>query len=216
MRLLFWILRRLLRGHLAAYKRAVADELAPTLEGLESVLDVGYDDGTIAGLLMQRNADLRLEGVDVHSLRPCSIPRRTYDGTHLPTRTTASMPSSPSMCCTTNTPQLLAENTRVSRKLVVLQDRCSETHLAWWMNWVGDWMTIAPFGISCVFNFPSLGRWHRLLQTGWVHSDSRASKPKSRRRRHSEAHPIFVLSKRSFMLRNEALMMPKEGLALSD
>jgi len=162
--------RRLLRPigplidrYRAQYRRHLAVKLRPLLEDATSVLDVGCDDGVTSELIAKRNGTLRIEGVDVQTVRPCRIPRVIYDGRHLPfdDRSFDVVMALDVLHHTRCIPELITEMARVSRRMIVIKDHCVQGPVSRLAVALGDWITNAPYGIACPYNYPTIDQWER-------------------------------------------------------
>jgi SAM-dependent methyltransferase len=163
-----WPLSWIARSHRALVfgrrARVLADALAPLIpSGARSVLDIGCGDGTIAGLLAERRADLAIEGVEVTPRPTCRVRCRAFDGAQLP------FPDRSFDVClfvdvlhhTTDVTQLLHEATRVTRSCVILKDHLSESSFDHATLRAMDWVGNRPHGVTLTYNYQSLRQWQQ-------------------------------------------------------
>jgi SAM-dependent methyltransferase len=167
-----WPLSWIARSHRALVfgrrARVLADALAPLIpSGARSVLDIGCGDGTIAGLLAERRADLAIEGVEVTPRPTCRVQCRAFDGARLP------FPDRSFDVClfvdvlhhTTDVTQLLHEAARVTRSCVILKDHLGESRFDHATLRVMDWVGNRPHDVTLTYNYQSLRQWQQHFET---------------------------------------------------
>ncbi|HWA98956.1 MAG TPA: class I SAM-dependent methyltransferase [Pirellulales bacterium] len=148
----------------ADYRQRMARCLAPLFDApITSVLDVGCDDGELATEITALVPRLEFQGVDIQSHRPSAIPRKLFDGRTIPFDD-GSFDAVMAIDVLHHTRQigpLLAEMARVSRKYVIIKDHLTDGPASMIVVGVADYLSNAPYGIPCEFNFPTLDGWQR-------------------------------------------------------
>lgn len=144
------------------YREAILHHLAPLLADGARILDVGCDDGTLAAALMRRRANLRIVGADVQQHRPACITKVIADGRSLPFAD-AAFDVVLAVDVLHHTPDILSvlrEMSRVTGSRVLIKDHVWDGHgVNWLLLSLCDWITNAPYGIGCAYNYPTLARW---------------------------------------------------------
>jgi SAM-dependent methyltransferase len=143
------------------YKEQLARYIVPLCEDNSSVLDVGCDDGTVGEIIMQLNPTLKIVGIDIQANRPSKIPRKIYDGKRIP------YPDNSFdivivldvLHHTSDILSLLKEIKRVSRKHIIIKDHMTYGTFSNYLISFADYVSNAPYGIKCAFNFPTFERW---------------------------------------------------------
>lgn len=154
----------------AAHARLVFNRRARVLAGLlatrippgSSVLDIGCGDGTIASLVGEQVPGARMQGTEIAPRPNCRIDCVPFDGTHLP------FPDASFDVCmfvdvlhhTHGIQGLLAEASRVSRRLVLIKDHLSERTLDFQTLKIMDWVGNRPHGVVLPYNYQSRREWN--------------------------------------------------------
>lgn len=143
------------------YKRRIAALVAKLCEDNASILDVGCNDGSFAKLFMQKNPSLNIKGVDIQDNYPCQIPRKVYDGKTIPykDRQFDISLAVDVLHHTKDIEALIKEMKRVSKKYIIIKDVALKGLFPFLAFALTDWLTNAPFGIKCVYNYPSFKKW---------------------------------------------------------
>ncbi|MCP8883984.1 methyltransferase domain-containing protein [Devosia sp. XJ19-1] len=164
--------------------RAIADALAEAIpDGPGRVLDLGCGDGQVAVALMQRRADLRLEGVDV-LVRPVThIPVTQYDGSVLPfaDRSFDHVTIVDVLHHTDDPAAVLAEAARVARLSVVVKDHLREGVLAGPTLRLMDWVGNRGHDVRLPYNYLDSDQWAKAFE--------RAGLAEARRQAHLRLYP---------------------------
>jgi len=143
----------------------LADYLVRFLPPEGRVLDVGCGTGRIARLLVQRNAKLRVGGMDILAQPQAEIPVTVFDGLHIPlaSRAVDAVILVDVLHHMDAQLPLLRESLRVSRGPVVIKDHLSETDadraILAFMDWVGN----RSLGIASPRRYCSLAQWQQLF-----------------------------------------------------
>ena len=180
------------------YRQVLLRGLLPLLDDGTQVLDVGCDDGALAHELMERNASLRIVGIDIQACRPAQIPKVIYDGSHLPFPNASFdvVMAVDVLHHTTDIPSVLGEMARVSRRHVLIKDHVWDGHAAARLLLsLGDWCTNAPRGIRCVYNFPTLEEWRAYFHSLGLESRATAQIAHFPLRLNEKFNWIFLLEK---------------------
>ncbi len=146
-----------------SYKETVADGLFPYLHHEDRVLDVGCNDGKLSSDLMRRNQTLRILGVDIQLNTYAGMPRALYNGSDLPfpDSTFDIVMAVDVLHHIEDMTAGLFEMRRVSRKYLLIKDHVWDgSRVTWSLLCFFDWLTNAPYGIPCAYNFPTLQKWH--------------------------------------------------------
>ena len=142
--------------------RVLSEFLAAQIPAGSSVLDIGCGDGTIASLIASRVPGVRFQGTEFAPRRTCRIDCVPFDGTHLP------FPDVSFDVCmfvdvlhhTHGIEALLAEASRVSRRLVLIKDHLSERPLDFQTLKIMDWVGNRPHGVVLPYNYQSRREWN--------------------------------------------------------
>lgn len=179
------------------YKGRVVSHLVQLLPDEGEVLDVGCDDGNVAAAIQARKPGLRFEGVDIQDLRPCKIPRKVYDGLHLPYPDDSfDVVMAVDVLHHTNTiAEILTEMGRVSRKHVLLKEHMSRGRISHWMIGFGDWLSNVPYSIPCVYNYPTYEGWLAHFATAKLTVAQMIKRPQLGIYGTPKENPIFLLEK---------------------
>ncbi len=126
-----------------------------------SILDVGCNDGLVAEMMMQLNPTLRISGVDVQSLHRARIPKVLYDGSRLPYADGCFdvVMAIDVLHHSHHILPVLEEMKRVAKKYLVIKDQTANNACSRYMISWSDYLANLPYGIECVFNFPSHQEW---------------------------------------------------------
>lgn len=144
------------------YKKRLARYITSLCENNSKILDVGCDDGSVAKNIMDSNSSLKIIGIDIQSNSPSKIPRKMYNGKKIP------YPSNSFdivlvidvLHHTKNILPLLKEIKRVSKKYIIIKDHMVYSKFSKGLISFTDYISNAPYGIKCPFNFPSPQRWN--------------------------------------------------------
>lgn len=142
--------------------RVLSEFLAAQIPAGSSVLDIGCGDGTIASLIAGQVPGLRIQGTEFAPRPTCRIDCVPFDGTHLP------FPDASFDVCmfvdvlhhTHCIQELLAEASRVSRRLVLIKDHLSERPLDFQTLKIMDWVGNRPHGVVLPYNYQSRREWN--------------------------------------------------------
>lgn len=143
------------------YRRRLASYLAEMLGDVRSVLDVGCGDGATAEAVRVHLPNARFVGVDVAVDRRVRIPAARYDGRRLPFADGSfdAVMAVDVLHHTTDIGAVLAEMARVAARVVVLKDHAVTGRWTWMAVAGADWVTNAPYGVPCPFNYPTVAEW---------------------------------------------------------
>lgn len=143
------------------YKNKLAEYVASLCEDGSSILDVGCDDGTVADMVMKINPTLRIVGIDIQANRPSKIPRKIYDGKKIPYPDDSfdTVMVLDVLHHTKDILPVLKEINRVTRKNIIIKDHMTYGRFSRGLISFADYISNAPYGIKCAFNFPSSRRW---------------------------------------------------------
>ena len=154
-----------LHGNLVHGRRVLvlAQRLSEVIPPNAKVLDVGCGDGLLAKLVMEKRADVTIEGIDVLVRPHTHIPVTPFDGEHIPAgdRGYDVVMFVDVLHHTTDPEILLREAARVARQSVVIKDHTKNGLLAGptlrFMDWVGN----ARHGVALPYNYWTKGQWER-------------------------------------------------------
>lgn len=143
------------------YKKGLANLISPLCADNSRILDVGCDDGVLSYMLIKKNHSLAIEGVDIQSHRSAKIPRKIYDGKKIPYKDKQFdiIMAVDVLHHTRDIGSLLKEMKRVTKKYVLIKDQVCNDPLAFLILAFSDWLTNAPFGVKCAYNYPSWNKW---------------------------------------------------------
>lgn len=144
------------------YKKGIANLISPLCADNFHILDVGCDDGALSQMLIKKNHSLTIKGIDIQDDRLAKIPRKIYDGKKIPYKDkqfdiTMAVDV---LHHTRDIGSLLKEMKRVTKKYIIIKDQVSKDPLSFLVISFVDWLTNAPFGIKCTYNYPSLHKWY--------------------------------------------------------
>ena len=141
--------------------RVLAERAAQLLPPGARVLDVGAGDGQLAAAVLDRRADLRIEGIDV-LVRPATrIPVSSFDGRRIPRpdRSVDAVMLIDVLHHADDPAALLREAVRVARTCVVLKDHVCQHRLARAVLRVMDHVGNAKHGVALPHNYWSRRQW---------------------------------------------------------
>jgi SAM-dependent methyltransferase len=144
------------------------------------VLDIGCGDGTIAGLIMDRNPTVKIQGVEIAPRPTCRIACKPFDGKSLP-----HAPGSFDVCMfvdvlhhTHEIEALLLEACRVSRRYVLIKDHVAGNWLDFKILQFMDWVGNRPHGVVLPYNYQSRTQWDRYFSRAGLNAIARQDRVK--------------------------------------
>ena len=143
--------------------RVLTGHLAELLPQNSHVLDIGCGDGKLARAILDRRADLKIEGIDTLVRPGTAVPVKEFDGTHIPfSDGSFDVSLFVDVLHHTNDPMiLLREAARVSRRFVAIKDHTRNGLLAGptlrFMDRVGN----ARHGVALPYNYWPRERWEK-------------------------------------------------------
>lgn len=148
--------------------RVLVREIMPHLKPGDRLLDVGCGFGTLGRRLLDApNAPANL---DVHGLERFArggelIPVDAYEGGRMPYDDEAfDVVTIADVLHHEEDPAgLLAECARVARRLVIVKDHQRRGLLAQPRISFIDWAANAPYGVKCLYRYPTNEGWHKLF-----------------------------------------------------
>jgi len=162
-----WITRRHQRWVFPRRARQLTTALAEMLPGhVETLLDVGCGDGTIARRLFDRRPGLSVAGVDVLARLNVAIPMDIFDGRQLPfERDSFDAVMLVDVLHHCDEPDvLLAEVARVARQAILIKDHTVAgpfgRSILHFMDWVGN----RGHGVRLVYNYWTAHQWDEAWQ----------------------------------------------------
>jgi SAM-dependent methyltransferase len=126
-----------------------------------TILDVGTGDGQIARRIAETQPQTTVQGIDV-MLRPeTHVPVALFDGATIPFADKSfDVVTFVDVLHHTDDPGcLLAEASRVARKVVILKDHLAENGVNRLTLRVMDWVGNAPHGVVLPYNYASRQQW---------------------------------------------------------
>lgn len=179
------------------YKEKLAKYVASLCEDNSSILDVGCDDGTVAEMIMEFNPTLNIVGIDIQTNRPSKIPRKLYNGKKIPYPDNGfdTVMALDVLHHTNDILSLLKEIKRVSRKHIIIKDHMTYGTFSKYLISFADYVSNAPYGIKCAFNFPSFQRWSSYFNQLGLKIIERPRKLNFGLGINERYHPIFKLEK---------------------
>ncbi len=147
------------------YKKRLATAVASLCESHAKILDVGCNDGYVASLIMAQNPTLSITGVDIQENMPARIDRKLYDGKHLPFPDNSFdiVMALDVLHHTKDIKTLLADMKRVSKRHIIIKDHREYGPGSHFLISLADYMSNAPYGIPCVYNYFSIDAWKALF-----------------------------------------------------
>lgn len=150
--------------------------IAPLLNDVTTVLDVGPGDGRLSRYLMDMT-DCQICGIDVFMQPQQYIEIQQYDGHVFPF-------DDDSFDCvmmvdmlhhTTNIEQMIAEASRVARQSIIIKDHYWENRFDLTALRVADYLGNIPYNVPLPYNFLSLTEWEALFHTNGLTEINRSS-----------------------------------------
>ncbi len=114
---------------------------------------------------MQKRPSVYFRGIDIQSDRKSMISKKIYDGKHIPYKDNSFnvVTVLDVLHHTDNIPSLLKEAGRVSKKYVIIKDHAKRGPLSKILICFTDFISNAPYGIKCAFNYPSVEEWKKYI-----------------------------------------------------
>lgn len=143
------------------YELRIAQHMVRFCPPKAKILDFGCDDGEVGYQMMQMNPKLSIVGVDIQENNPSKIPKKIYDGKKLPYKSNSFdvVVSTDVLHHINDIPKMTKELARVSRNLVIIKDHRVYGKLSYYMICLSDYVSNAPFGIACAFNYLTMREW---------------------------------------------------------
>ena len=162
-----WLTRRHQQMVFPRRARQIATAIAEMLPAdVQTLLDVGCGDGSIARRVMDRRPGLSATGTDVLARPHVAIPMQVYDGQRLPfddDQFDAVMVIDVLHHCD-DPDSILAEITRVARSAVVIKDHIASGALSRAVLRFMDWVGNRGHGVRLVYNYWTAEQWQRSWQ----------------------------------------------------
>lgn len=148
--------------------RVLVREILPHLTAHDRVLDVGCGFGTLGRRLL--DAPGRPEGLSVRGLERFPrggelIPVDAYAGGRMPYDEQAFdvVTIADVLHHEEDPAALLAECARIARRIVIVKDHQRRGFLAQSRISFIDWAANAPYGVKCLYRYPTNAGWHALF-----------------------------------------------------
>lgn len=156
---LLLVIHRIFRKRKAFYILSLCDDNS-------KILDVGYDDGTIAKMLIDSNPSLEIVGVDVVGMKKSKIPGKIYDGKHIP------YPDNyfdivmiiDVLHHLKNIYPLLQEMRRVTKKYIIIKDHLISHPFDRIFLTVPDYVGYLFINLSSIRNYLSWEEWQNIFK----------------------------------------------------
>lgn len=148
--------------------KGLANAILPHLQVGDRILDVGCGGGGLGRTLLESPASPR--GLTVHGLERVRrgqelIDVREYDGVTIPFDDKAydAVIIADVLHHEQHPERLLAECVRVARRLLIVKDHKVDGIFAHARICLMDWAANDPYGVPCLYRYPSLANWRSML-----------------------------------------------------
>lgn len=131
----------------------------------DRVLDIGCGFGQLGRALADATPGLQVEGVESVRRGGELIPVTAYEGTRMPwpDKTFDAVILADVLHHDLSQERLLAEATRVSKRLVIIKDHLREGFLAQQRISLLDWAANAGYNVPCTYKYNNLREWHGMI-----------------------------------------------------
>jgi SAM-dependent methyltransferase len=147
--------------------RTLSQHLGKLIPDNARVLDVGSGDGRLAQLIVEKRADVTLEGIDVLKRAHTYIPVTLFDGQMIPfdDNRFETVMFVDILHHTDDPTRLLREAARVACKSILIKDHILSGVLAGPTLRFMDWFGNARYGVALPYNYWPRSRWLEVFQT---------------------------------------------------
>ena len=145
--------------------RVLSTAIVSYLQEGDDVLDIGCGFGALGRALMDHSdcpRDVKVRGAERVKRGGEAIEVEEYDGIKLPYDDNAMDVTilADVLHHDEQPDRLLAEAARVSRRLVIIKDHKIDGLLAQQRISLMDWAANSPYGVPCLYRYPTLTGWH--------------------------------------------------------
>ncbi|RMH10915.1 MAG: class I SAM-dependent methyltransferase [Planctomycetota bacterium] len=164
-----WLMSAMHRPVYASRLRGLVDAIVPHLEAGDRVLDVGCGNGTLGRAILDAPScppQVTVEGLErvVRGGEPIRV--HSYDGVKMPLESGSYdvVIVADVLHHEAEPDRLLSECVRVSRRLVMIKDHQIQGIFAQQRVSFMDWAANAPYGVPCLYRYPTPQEWSQILE----------------------------------------------------
>ncbi|MBE5851354.1 MAG: class I SAM-dependent methyltransferase [Lachnospiraceae bacterium] len=140
--------------------------ISPLLKDSKNVLDVGCGDGKIDSYLLEKNKDIRIQGIDVLVRSNTYINVKEYDGKNIPYDDGVfdTVMAIDVLHHTDSPNAIVSELVRVSSKYVIIKDHVKNGIISYLKLRAMDYVGNAHYHVRLPYNYQTAKQWKEIFE----------------------------------------------------